>query len=266
MMMLPPKRRTDNPHPHTDAATHRRTQTRQHTGAHLTHLLHNESPPGPSRPPESFPPGAGETPLPTVPTCPAGAALGRAGSVACYAAAVLLAALAALLALPLQAQAQTVTTFVSNTAQEEASASLHVSHRSGIAIVQGFTTGSNAGGYTLNAIGIHVEASSIANSGEFTANIHAEAVGGGPAATVLYALTTPWPITAPAVNDFSAPANATLAADTNYFVAFTGTKDLFDFAFFVDRTTSNSEDSGAAENWSIEDGYRSSGTLSTAQR
>ena len=109
-----------------------------------------------------------------------------------------------------------------------------------------------------------MEASSIANSGEFTANIHAEAVGGGPAATVLYALTTPWPITAPAVNDFSAPANATLAADTNYFVAFTGTKDLFDFAFFVDRTLSNSEDSGAAENWSIEDGYRSSGTLSTA--
>ena len=178
-------------------------------------------------------------------------------------AAVLLVVLAGDLAEPLQAQAPTVTTFVSNTGQDRSTSNLHVSHRSGIAITQGFRTGSNADGYTLNAIGIFVESSSIANSGEVTANIHAEAVGGGPAAAVLYELTTPWPITANAVNDFLAPANATLAADTNYFVAFTGTKTLFDFAFFVEITDSDSDDSGAADNWSIEDGYRSSGTLAT---
>ena len=178
-------------------------------------------------------------------------------------AAVLLVVLAGDLAEPLQAQAPTVTTFVSNTGQDRSTSNLHVSHRSGIAITQGFRTGSNADGYTLNAIGIFVESSSIANSGEVTANIHAEAVGGGPAAAVLYELTTPWPITANAVNDFLAPANATLAADTNYFVAFTGTKTLFDFAFFVEITDSDSDDSGAADNWSIEDGYRSSGTLTT---
>ena len=195
------------------------------------------------------------------PTVTGTGALARSGR---RAAAALLVALAALLALPLPAQAQTVTTFVSNTGQaRNASSSLHVSFRSGIAIAQGFRTGSNADGYTLNAIEIFVEASSIANSSEFTANIHAEAVGGGPAADVLYELTTPWPITANRVNNFLAPANATLAADTNYFVAFTGTKTLFDFAFFVELSTSSSEDSGAAENWSIEDNYRGSGTLTT---
>ena len=187
-------------------------------------------------------------------------ALARSGR---RAAPALLVALAALLALALPAQAQTVTTFVSNTGQERHASSLHVSYRSGISIAQGFRTGSNADGYTLNAIGIFVETSSIANSSEFTANIHAEAVGGGPAAAILYELTTPWPITASAVNNFLAPANATLAADTNYFVAFTGTKTLSDFALFVGITISDSEDSGVAENWSIENGYRDNGALTT---
>ena len=54
-MMLPSRRRNDNPHPHTDAATHRRTPA---------HLLDNESPPGPHRPSQPLLPGAGETPQP----------------------------------------------------------------------------------------------------------------------------------------------------------------------------------------------------------
>ena len=81
------------------------TQTQQHTNAHLIQLLHNESPPGPSRPPESPPPSPGGSS--SASRLSAGAAPARAGSVACYAAGVLLAAFAALVALPLQAQAQT---------------------------------------------------------------------------------------------------------------------------------------------------------------
>ena len=75
------------------------TQTQQHTNAHLIQLLHNESPPGPSRPPESPPPSPGGSS--SASRLSAGAAPARAGSVACYAAGVLLAAFAALVALPL---------------------------------------------------------------------------------------------------------------------------------------------------------------------
>ena len=86
---------------------HIHTQKQQHTeaAAHLTHLLHNESPPGLRRPPESCPPSPGGSS--SASRLSAGAALARAGSVACYAAGVLLAAFAALVALPSQAQAQT---------------------------------------------------------------------------------------------------------------------------------------------------------------
>ena len=56
-------------------------------------------------------------------------------------------AFAALVALPLQAQAQTVITLVSNTGQAS-SGSPARSDRA-----QGFTTGSNADGYTLSSIG-----------------------------------------------------------------------------------------------------------------
>ena len=81
------------------------TQTQQHTNAHLMQLLHNESPPGSRQQPEPCPlsPGGSSS----ASRLSAGAALARAGSVACYAAGVLLAAFAALVALPLQAQAQT---------------------------------------------------------------------------------------------------------------------------------------------------------------
>ena len=80
-------------------AAHRRTPP------HLTHLLDKESPPGSRQPPEPCPlsPGGSSS----ASRLSAGAALARAGSVACYAAGVLLAAFAALVALPLQAQAQT---------------------------------------------------------------------------------------------------------------------------------------------------------------
>ena len=129
------------------------TQTQQHTNAHLMQLLHNESPPGPSRPPESSPPSPGGSS--SASRLSAGAALARAGSVACYAAGVLLAAFAALVALPLQAEAQK-TAFVSNTGQSTAT-SLRGIGPTGIGSffysqAQGFSTGSNEGGYTLSAI------------------------------------------------------------------------------------------------------------------
>ena len=79
------------------------------TGARLTHLSENESPPGPRRLPESSPPSPGGSSSASDHRASrlSAAALSRTGSVACYAAGVLLAAFAALVALPSQAQAQT---------------------------------------------------------------------------------------------------------------------------------------------------------------
>ena len=84
-------------------------------GAHLTHLSDHESPPGPRRLPESSPSSPGRSSSASDHRASRlSAALSRAGSVTCYAAGFLV-AVAALLALPLQAQAQT--TLVSNTGQ-----------------------------------------------------------------------------------------------------------------------------------------------------
>ena len=79
------------------------------TGARLTHLSENESPPGPRRLPESSPPSPGGSSSASdhrASRRSAAAALSRAGSVACYAAGFLV-AVTALVALPSQAQAQT---------------------------------------------------------------------------------------------------------------------------------------------------------------
>ena len=122
------------------------------TGEHLAHLLDHESPPDPRRLPESSRPVAGEfssaskeraSRLP--------AALSRAGSVTCCAAGFLV-AVAAFLVLPLQAQAQTLQTLVSNTGQDRANNNLIVGGSSGWTQAQGFTTGDNTDGYTLSSV------------------------------------------------------------------------------------------------------------------
>ena len=78
---------------------------------------------GPRRPPESSPHspgGSSSTSNHRASRLSAGAALSRAGSVACYTTSgVVLVAVAAFLALPLQAEAQK-TTLVSNTGQSSA--------------------------------------------------------------------------------------------------------------------------------------------------
>ena len=74
---------------------------------------------GPRRPPESSPPSPGGSSSASnhrASRTSAAASVSRAGSVACYAAAAVFVAFAALVALPPQAQAQK-TTFVSNTGQ-----------------------------------------------------------------------------------------------------------------------------------------------------
>ena len=235
------------------------TQTQQHTNAHLMQLLHNESPPGPSRPPESCPPSPGGSS--SASRLSAGAALARAGSVACYAAGVLLAAFAALVALPLQAQAQK-TTFVSNTGQSTAT-SLRGIGPTGIGSffysqAQRFSTGSNEGGYTLSAIKVQADNFESASS----PRVSIYTVTSDNPGTLLYVLTNPATLNDDAINTFRAPANATLEEDTNYFVVFEALGSGSNLRYDLKGTVSANEDSGTASGWSIADTSRERATNS----
>ena len=149
--------------------------------------------------------------------------------------------LAALLALPLQAQAQTVETLVSNLAQAVERTQTDVENSR----AQAFTTGTNPAGYGLNSVDIE-----YAGSNAMSAAIWTTGSGGSPA-SLLYPLTPPSSFSAGTLT-FTAPANATLDARTTYSVVLpatpTSTLDL-------PVTMSNSEDSGAADGWRIRNAY-----------
>ena len=234
------------------------TQTQQHTNAHLMQLLHNESPPGPSRPPESSPPSPGGSS--SASRLSAGAALARAGSVACYAAGVLLAAFAALVALPLQAQAQK-TTFVSNTGQSTDPDVREVGPHGHLWQLQAqqFRTGDNEGGYTLSTIQVRVD--DFGSNSRPKVSIYTTS-SGNPGSS-LYVLTNPATLNDDAINSFRAPANATLEKDTNYFVVFEALGSGSNLRYDLEVTTSNSEDSGKASGWNITNSSRQRSTTAT---
>ena len=161
------------------------------------------------------------------------------------AAAGLLAALAALVALPLQAQAQTA--YVSNIGQSENASALGVSS---FDQGQGFTTGAATAGYVLASVDIKLESSinTILSGSEIpTVTI----VQGTPTGTVAATLTKPASIAANTTADytFTAPANTTLSASTTYYVVMEGGRSGISAA----RTNLDAEDSGGESDWSIAD-------------
>ena len=151
----------------------------------------------------------------------------------------LLALLAALAAAP--AAAQTVTTLVSNIGQGNDAFGETSSTRK---VAQGFTTGSNATGYTLSSIDIVSE-----NSNAFTAAVYTVNASGQPD-TLVASLTSPGSFAAGTLT-FTAPASTTLAASTEYSVVMQGVT----FTVSLDATTSDAEDSGAAAGWSIANAF-----------
>ena len=171
----------------------------------------------------------------------------------------LLAALAALAALPAPPlQAQTVTTLVSNTGQSVGSSTLHIGHRDKNH-TQGFTTGSNAGGYNLTSVGVYVFEEDF-DAGEAMTVLVYTRNADGSLGTLEHTLLSPATYVDNAVNTFTAPSGATLAASTDYLVVFSGTgSDGVDFKL---RTTdSDNEDTGGEAGWSIENGRRFNGSL-----
>ena len=199
---------------------------------------------GPRRPSESSRPVAGGS------SCISrerpsrlSAALSRAGSVACYAAGFLV-AVAALLALPLQGQAQT--TLVSNTGQVETSnwtvgGSDHYVHAQGDSLRATTRMGTRCfRSKSVSELVLAVD--------EVMVSIYGADASGNPESS-LYELTNPSSIVASGLNTFTAPTRPTLEKETEYFIVVEATTG----SFFVSSTITDAEDDGAASGWSIND-------------
>ena len=175
-------------------------------------------------------------------------------------AAAVLTAFAALLALPLQAEAQK-TTFVSNTGQSTDPDVREVGPHGHLWQLQAqqFRTGDNEGGYTLSAIQVRVD--------DFGSNsrpkVSIYTTSSGNPGTSLYVLTNPATLNDDAINTFRAPANATLEKDTNYFVVFEELGSGSNIRYDLEVTTSNAEDSGKASGWNITNSSRQRSTTIT---
>ena len=112
---------------------------------------------------------------------------------------------------------------------------------------QGFTTGSNEDGYTLDSVALYLP--SALGGAALTVSLRA-ADGDNPSTTALHALTNPQTF-AVGTNYFAAPANTVLTKDTTYFVVVSGSA-----AFDLGLVASDGEDSGSAAGWSIADRAR----------
>ena len=161
----------------------------------------------------------------------------------CYAAGFLV-AVAALLALPLQVQAQT--TLVSNTGQT-ATSNWTVGGTNNYVHAQGFTTGDDADGYTLFSVQVRFGISAVATDA-VKVSIYGADESGNPNSS-LHELTNPSSIVNNGLNTFTAPTRPTLEKETEYFIVVEATTG----SFFVSSTITDDEDDGAASGWSIND-------------
>ena len=114
---------------------------------------------------------------------------------------------------------------------------------------QPFTTGSNAGGYVLEAVQVSLDANNTPASGDALVRIFTD--DDGPPGESIATLTAPATITANAVNTFTAPAGTWLAPGTTYHVVTTNAAGTG--GFHVNLTESHAEDAGKAPGWSIGD-------------
>ena len=142
---------------------------------------------------------------------------------------------------------------VSNIGQTAATGAANVSTTQSSA--QGFTTGTNSGGYTLDSVELAVTPFD-GTASDITVSIYSES--SGDPGTLVHTLTTPGSLSDP-VTTFSAPSGATLAPSTTYYVVASTTNTLF----LLSRTESTAEDTGGASGWSIADDRRFSRNLVT---
>ena len=113
---------------------------------------------------------------------------------------------------------------------------------------QGFTTGSDSGGYTLGSVELAVSSFS-GTASDITVSIYSES--SDDPGTLVHTLTTPASISTP-VTTFTAPSGTTLAAGTTYYVVISTTSSGINLS----RTNATAEDTGGASGWSIADDRR----------
>ena len=119
---------------------------------------------------------------------------------------------------------------------------------------QGFTTGTNAAGYTLSSIGISFDAIADASNPGSELTVTLNAASGANPGSALCTLTDPATFSASSVNTFDAPTTdpcPTLTAGTTYFVVIERANNNTNTISYK-TTILNAEDSGGATGWSID--------------
>ena len=158
-----------------------------------------------------------------------------------------LAALAALaLGVPEEAEAQTVTTFISNVGQSTTTASDE-------ARATAFTTGGNTAGYGLTSVEVNVSA--LHTSG-VTPLVEIFQNSAGAPGTLHATLLNPATVTAGTTNTFNAQPNTMLSPNTVYWLVVSNSDDDAGQGFYVRTAANNTADVGAAMGWSIGNALR----------
>ncbi len=165
---------------------------------------------------------------------------------------------------PFVEDAETAAELVGNTG--ESGDAGHDLGSAGAKRAQAFTTGNNNAGYALASVGIEFgEVSDTSSDLEATLN----ADGGGVPGDALCTLVAPASLSERSVNTFAAPASGTtcpaLVKETTYFVVVERVRATGSGAIAVSGTASGSEDTGAAEGWSIADGSVTYSSQAAAQ-
>ena len=165
---------------------------------------------------------------------------------------------------PFVEDAETAAALVGNTTQLGAAG--HDLGSAGAKRAQAFTTGTSKAGYALASVGIEFgEVSDTSSDLEVTLN----ADGGGVPGDALCTLIAPASLSERSVNTFAAPASGTtcpaLVKETTYFVVVERVRVTGSGAIAVSGTASGSEDTGAAEGWSIADGSATYSPQAAAQ-
>ena len=120
------------------------------------------------------------------------------------------------------------------------------------ALTQGFTTGSEAGGYELLGIGVNIEGSGgNVPDGSASVSVAVHADSGGKPGAKLFDLLSPTDYAA-GHNFFEAPRGTTLAASTSYVMVWS---HLGGTVHRLQKTGSNSEDSGARTGFSMANAF-----------
>ena len=165
---------------------------------------------------------------------------------------------------PFVEDAETAAALVGNTGQPGDAG--HDLGSAGAKRAQAFTTGTSKAGYALASIGIEFgEVSDTSSDLEVTLN----ADGGGVPGNALCTLIALASLSERSVNTFAAPASGTtcpaLVKETTYFVVVERVRVTGSGAIAVSGTASGSEDTGAAEGWSIAEGSATYSPQAAAQ-